>query len=376
MIHLVLDTTIFRNSPRLDSSEFKLLSYMAEKGCLVLHVPHVVEREQSSHLEQEQGRKLTDAIKNISRALTFEEHGPKSKALNNSLEEFKANLDELITERCAAFTGWLDKYNAVRHPITIEQSQRALDAYFNGHPPLKQPKVRKDIPDSFIFQQILDLKNTYQSQLGIVVEDGALRSACENAGIDCWVDLRKFITSPTAQKFLAQTVIEDNKAEIFNFVHSLANENVERILVALEKALLSDDYAVLSGVSNPGDNNEIYLSSVNKPYAVKIEDIEYLGGTVFMAYVRARAELLYHFPMFKFDALDLDEDKYHLSPLNDHYFYVETDDIFQFNARVELEFPAAIVASTTVDEVKSKLQHPTMNASDLEDFEIVSPPRN
>ena len=371
MIHLVLDTNIYRKSPRLDSPEFKLLSDMAEKGCLVLHVPHVVEREQASYLEQEQRKKLTDAINNISRALTFEEHGPKSNALNNSLEELNANLNDLIAERSAAFTGWLDKNNAVRHPITLEQSQRALEAYFNGHPPLKQPKVRKDIPDSFIFQQILDLKNIYQSQLGIVVEDGALRSACENAGIDCWVYLHKFITSPTAQKFLAQTVIEENKTEISNFVHSLANENIERISAALETTLLSDDYAMLSGDSIPGENHEIYLSSVYTPYAVEVVDIEYLGGAVFLANVRARVELLYQFPMFKHDFYDQETDKYYVSPLNDHYFEVETTDIFQFNGSVELEFPEAIVAPTTVDEMKSVLKDPSMSASDLVGFEIV-----
>ena len=260
------------------------------------------------------------------------------------------------------------------HPITLEQSQRALEAYFNGDPPLKQPKARDDIPDSFIYQQIIDLKGTYQSQLEIVVEDVALRSACENAGISCWVDLHKFITSPAAQNFLAPTVIKENNAEISDFVHSMANESIDSISAALETTLLSSDYSTLSGDSIPGENKEIYLSGINRPYAVEVIDIEYLGDTVFLANVQAQVELQYQFPMYKtdlLDLLDLDVGKYHFSPLNDHYFEVETTDIFRFSGRIELDFPEAIVASTSADEMETVLQNPVISASDLESFELI-----
>ena len=372
MIHLVLDTAIYRGIPRLDSPEFKLLSYMVERGYLVLHVPHIVEREQSTELEQVQRGRLKKAINVLTNALSFEEHGPKSKDLNSSLEELRANLDYLVEERSAAFTYWLDKYNAVHHQITLDQTQRALEAYFKGLPPLKQPKVRKDIPDSFIFQQILDLKNTYQSQLGIVVEDNGLRSACVGAGIACWVSLHEFITSPAAQKFLAQTVIKENKDEILSFVRSLLNEKIDNISAAVETTLLSNDYSLLSGDSIPGENKEIYLSGVNTPYEVEVVEIEYLGDTVFLAYVQAQVELQYQFPMFKIDVLALDVDKYHFSPLNDHYFEVETTDVFQFSGRIELDFPQETVESASVDEMKTVLQNPMIRVSDLEDFEVVN----
>ena len=371
MLHLVLDTAIYRKSPRLDSPEFKLLSYMVEKGYLILHVPHIVEREQSSHLELVQRNRLTKAIDNLSSALNFEEHGPKSKELNCSLEELKANINYLIEERSSAFTDWLDKHNAVHHQITLDQTQRALEAYFKGLPPLKQAKIRNDIPDSFIFQQILDLKNTYQSQLGIVVEDNNLRSACVDAGITCWVNLHEFIVSPEAQNFIAQTVIKDNKAEISSFVHSLANGSINTISAALEETLLSNDYTTLTGDSIPGETKQIYLSGVNSPYDVEIVDTEYLGSTVFLANIQAQVELQYQYPVFKDDLIELDEDKYHFSPLNDYYFEVETTDVFQFSGRVELDFPKAIVASASADEMKTVLQNPTISVSDLEDFEVV-----
>ena len=371
MIHLVLDTNIYYKSPRQDSAEFKLLSHMIEKDCLVLHVPHVIERERTSQLELDQRGKLDAAITNLSSALNYSEHGPQSIKLKASLEDIKENLDTIIAERSAAFVDWLNKNNAVRHSLTLEQTKRALDAYFKGLPPLKEPKARKDIPDSYIFQQILDLKETYQSQLGIVVEDSALRSACENAGISCWVNLREFISSPVAQEFLVQTVIKDNTAEISDHVHHLAISNIEEITSVLETALLSNDYTMLTGDSILGEFHEIYLSGVNTPYVVEVADIDYLGGTVFLADVRARVELLYEFLLFKDEMYDLDFDKYNISQHNDYYYQVETTDTFQFSASIVLEFPETAVASMTVDEMVSKLQEPTISADDLEAFQIV-----
>ena len=76
--------------------------------------------------------------------------------------------------------------------------------------------------------------------------------------------------------------------------------------------------------------------------------------------------------MFKSDLIGLDEDKYYFSPLNDHYFEVETTDVFQFSGRVELDFPQAIVESASVDEMKTVLQDPMIRVSDLEAFEVVN----
>ena len=85
-----------------------------------------------------------------------------SRKLNKFLEFMEQTKDDFSTENSKAFVKWLNLNNAVRHSITQEQAQQALDAYFNGGPPFNQPKVRKDIPDSFIFQQILQLGQNLQ----------------------------------------------------------------------------------------------------------------------------------------------------------------------------------------------------------------------
>ena len=177
MIHLVIDSSVFRRSPRLDSREFVVLSEMMDAEKVTLHVPYVVEREVATALEQNQRQRLTNAISNMSKALAYDPTGPKSTKLGNALEELKEDLDDLVSERVAALSKWIKKHKAVRLALTLEQSNNALEAYFKGDPPLKQAKSRKDIPDSFIFQQIIDLKKHCGADLVVVVEDGALRTA-------------------------------------------------------------------------------------------------------------------------------------------------------------------------------------------------------
>lgn len=372
MIHLVLDTSIYRKCPRLNSREFSLLSDMINAGHVVLHVPHVVEREFSSELEHRQEEKLNQAKVRITKALEFEPLGPKSTQLSLSLQRLKGDLDGLVLERTAAFSDWLNEHKAMRHPITLDQSQRALNAYFSGDPPLKQPKSRKDIPDAFIFHQILDMQTCYQSDLNVVVEDGALRSACENAGICCWSTLLEFIVSPAVQEFYAETMIEKHKSESLERVREIATDRKQDVASRLEEVLLSDQYAMLYGGSLPGGSGEIYLSGINTPHSIEIDDVEYIGSTVFLATMHAQVELMYEFSMDIFDALELDSDKYSTSPLNKHYVDVETTDTFQFSGRLELEFTKPETEIGSLSDLKALLRKPTIVVSELQDFEVIA----
>lgn len=72
-----------------------MLKSMAVSGKITLHVPYVVEREFTTHLELDQQKKLTEAIKLVSRALNFEPHGPYSMKLAGQLNGIKMALGKL-----------------------------------------------------------------------------------------------------------------------------------------------------------------------------------------------------------------------------------------------------------------------------------------
>ena len=373
MIHLVLDTNIYRSNPRLDSMEFTLLRRLVASAKIVLHVPYIVEREFATELEQTQRTKLNKAFGEICRALSFGPHGPESAKLAKQLADLRAVLPQLVLERTAAFLDWLGAVGAVRHRLTLEQAQKAMDAYFAGTPPLRQPKVRKDIPDSFIFQQILQLYAAHRFDLGVIVNDGTLRSALQDAGIGCWSTIREFLTSPAVQPLVAEEIIGRNRSQACDHVLSVATKIHHEIVHTLEQELMSNGQAILHGDDFPGETGEIYISGAHAPYEVDYGDVEYIGGTVFLLEVIARVELMYQFPIYKHDVLDLDSARVSLAPLNDHYFEAETTDVFQFSASIELGFPIWQTQPKDLDELKTWLQGPTTGVSELQGFELLPP---
>lgn len=375
MIHLVLDSSIFRKSPRLDSPEFAVLSEMMEAEHVTLHVPYVVEKEIISTLKEHQNERLSSAISNITKALQYKPQGGKSQKLGLTLERLTEDLEELVAERVAAWRLWMDQHGVVRHAITLEQSTNALEAYFNGNLPLKQPKSRKDIPDSFIFQQIVDLKKCYDKKLVVVVEDGALRNACESVSIICWKDLLEFFTSPSVQEFFSEKIIRENDTNICEHVVGVVRARSNDIAAHLEQRLLSDEYKALHGINFPGEDGEIYLTGINAPHSIEVEEIEYIGKRIFIALIRAEIELMYEFSLPIFDAIELDREKYSTSPLNDHYSEVETEDIFCFSARLVVEFAESVCTVGTLEELKLSLQEPSMQVDELQDFELMNDSR-
>ena len=340
---------------------------------ILVKMGYVVEREFATQLEHDQHRRLDTVAREISKALSFDPHGPRSAQLAEQLEVLQAALSDLVHERSAAFIHWLEQASAIRHPLTLEQASNALDAYFSGAPPFKEPKVRKDIPDSFVFQKVLELSEAHGPQLGIVVADERLARAVRDAGIPVWSSLREFLTSPVVQPLVAEQVIANNQPAVDNHVLALAQQATGTIAKALEQALLSDEEVIQYGDHLPGESGEIYLSGIDTPHEVHIADIEYIGGMVFLANIVARVELIYQFPLATHDALALNAPTFSVSPLNEHYLEVETTDEFSVSACLELEFPAWQTTPNGIHELRAQLANPEIGVTDLKDFEIVHP---
>lgn len=344
---------------------------LANSKKITLHVPFVVEREFETHLEQDQREKLEIAAAKISSALKFQPRGPHSVRLAGNLKELKSELSSLVQERIEAFTNWLLEIGAERHHLTLDQTQKAMEAYFIGAPPFKRPKVRDSIPDSFIFQQFLHLKEKYGSQFGVVTSDNALCEASQDAGISCWSNLWEFLSSAEAQPLIAEQFIVQHKKEICMHVLTLAKSAEDDIAEALEHALQSEMYVPIEAANTFSETGEISLSGYDRPYKITLNQVDYIGGMVFLVNVVAEVELMYEFMVLKSDAIHLDTTKFGLSAVNKYYLEAESTDTFRLSARVELEFPQWEGPLDDVQQLKSNLGGLEVGAADLRDFQII-----
>ncbi len=368
MIHVAIDTNIYRKKPRLDSPEFKALAFLAKNKCICLHIPFFVEKEFRSQLEIEQKKRLDSVILTLTKIYNFPESGTKTQALRDIITELKDSNDELVQERGEAFIQWASKLNAERYAISTEETNDALSAYFQGLPPFKEPKIRKDIPDSFIFQSLLRINN--KTPIHVVVEDGALREACSYAGMNCYVNLGSFIENEKVKELLQGKIDNDILEALESQIVEYLKDNRKHLLSIIEEKL-SDECGVISGDYIPGESNEIYVSGVNEPQELIIESsIEYYGDALFAVNFSANVELLYEYAVYKSDAYDLDPKKYFLEYLNDHYFNVETTDEFTFTGRIELEYEIALEEVDSVTELLKILSEPAVTIEEIDVFKI------
>ncbi len=371
MIHVALDTSIYRRKPRLDSPEFKALGYLAKKGCVHIHIPYIVEQEFESYLYHEHVKKIDKAINLLSEFISHRKANDLVPDLSKLLETIKGNKKELYEETKEEFIEWLDSVGATRYELSVSEAQEAMKAYFYGEAPLKQPKNRNDIPDSFIYQSIRSLHNEHKDSFHFVVNDGNLRSACEADGVSVYNSLGEFIAIDEAKACLKNSLIEDNKGDVFQHLMHYVQSNTDKIIDKIESLLLGDEYRLIYGDSVPGESNEIYVSGVDRPHSLEIIDgVEHYGEGLFVLYFTALVELTYEFAVYRSEAYDLDRKKYYLEYLNDHYFNVETTDEFRFSGRLELEYSGEFGLITTTKELLDTLQNPEITISELEDFEI------
>ena len=83
MIHLVLDTNVYRKNSKLNTTDFRTLAKLVELRCLELHVPYIVEREFSTYLEQQQRQNVKDLTRSLSKTLHFQISSKYSDDLRN-----------------------------------------------------------------------------------------------------------------------------------------------------------------------------------------------------------------------------------------------------------------------------------------------------
>jgi hypothetical protein len=369
VIHVALDTNIYRKNPRLDSPEFKALGFLAKNDCVRIHVPYFVENEFKSQVESDQKKRVDLVLATLKKSCNFQHLGQKTADLLGIISGIDKAKDKIVEERGNDFIQWMNGVNAISYDINNTETVSALSAYFCGNPPLKEPKIRNDIPDSFIFQTLLSIHS--KEDLFVVVEDGKLREACVSAGMTCYKDLSEFIQSNEVKQLLQDKIKNDVLGILESQIQEYLDKNNSLLIDLVEKELLSDEYRVIHGDYVPGESNEIYVSGVNPPHEVRVNgNIEYYGDSLFVVYFSAKAELMYEYAVYRSDAIELDSKKYHLEYLNDHYFNVETTDEFLFDGRLGLDYGIDLESIESVEQLLANLSEPKLEIEELDDFQV------
>lgn len=367
MIHLMIDTNIYRQKPKLDSPEFKALSYLAKSGELTIHVPYMVENEFGSQLDIEQEQIATTTLKNIKLLRKNVREGEIKQQLDSIVDFFDVNFKNIVSERRKSFIYWLKENGAVRYGLSKKESRKSFEAYFQGKPPFKVAKNRKDIPDSFIYQKVKKLNSAFGKSLYLIAQDGSLFESFSKLTENSYKSLKEFILLDEVQDILKGKVIDEHLEIIVKTINKKLIKDRKKIITEIENELLSDKY------NSIGDwIEEINLTGVNTPHNLEFSEyIEYYGNGLFVTNFEIEVELMNEKFMDIHDAFDLDQEKNHIEIMNDHVASVESTNNFHVNGKLEIEIDLKISGVIKKEQLLKYIENSKYNIAELEDFEIL-----
>lgn len=325
---VILDTNIYRSNPRRDNLPFSALSRLCKADVVQLFVPYIVLREFQTQ-QSIQCKKHLAAVISSARSLgshpgTPEDLGPQ---LTQLVDQLTARDAEIVSGTEQYFLSWIEDNKAAVVELSAGQAQAAMEAYFVGGAPLKEPKVRNDIPDSLIYQAVRELAS---SPLTFICEDEKLRSACAAiAGVTTFSSLVEYIESASVQEEIKELDVIQKIGPIVDAMQKFEDETSEftsTVRRQLGEALM---WKKIESRSIPDDNHEATISGYSEPEDIDLDfdEAAYFGGGEFGIPFTATLQVEGTYYLFKGDVYRAEERSVSLSDHNDHYY--EAEESFQ-----------------------------------------------
>lgn len=330
MIRLVIDTNRLPKNLSSPSAAFGRVCRLAEEGIVQVAMPNVLAEEwRTQQLEQLSGqlRKARESIKGLLVGAQLE-----GRAEVANLETALTDLDTLANEAEQLSNQTLqrmaDQLQAEVVPIANDHGERVAKSYFSGGPPFSGVKTRKDFPDAFAYEAILDIANADQNDsLVVVTSDKNLSkhvSLIDN--VTCYDTLEDFVVSDVVAEASAAVDLEANWRAALPAItedSQVAEADIigEEFHYSFSEKL---DYIEVFHESIPSDNHDAYVSMISDPEDIDVawDEAEDYGPGVLRVPFSCKTEVLLDFNVYYADAYGLPEyiGVQYVDPDETHYF--------------------------------------------------------
>lgn len=353
--HVVLDTNIYRKSPKRKDLAFLALERLAKAGLIQLHLPYVVEREFQTQQVAQYKKEIDAAISGLDSVTKKGLETAQLETVQGILGNLKITAPKIFADVERALPNWVASIGGYRHPITEAQATSAMEAYFQGAAPLKAPKVRDDIPDSFIFQLIVELAKT-SSPLVVVAEDEKIAQASESLeGVSVHRSLIAFIDSTPVQAELLDLDIVQNLPSIQDVIKSYEGSSGNIASLLEQKGGAALVWKKVYSQSIPDDNHEATITSYYEPEDIELDftELSYYGYGEFGLPFTFVATVSIDYYIFKSDYFTLDEKRQpSVSDHNDHYYEAEEERQVRASGVIKLSFDPAALKSLSAENIE------------------------
>lgn len=342
MIHVVIDTSIYRQDASREKASFITFSNLCKSDVIKLHLPAVVKDEFITQIPEftEPLSEAISKIRSFSSKKSEDETKHKLKGVEKDINEIKTNYEKTME---AKFNNWILENKAELHSIKPHHGESVLKSYFMGHPPFKKVKNRDDFPDAFIWQNLLDLVQKY-GQIHFVVADNRLCDACNNnSKIKVYKLLDQLIESEQLKDAIIDTFAEKYFIDIIAFLS--ANPNL--ITDSLQKNIAEElAYKEIHDERIPDDNNEGIITMVDEgeDFEYRFDQTTYYGSGILVIPFSFTTECLVEYHIFKADYYSISEKRLESISVseydNKHYFEAEEYMPLLVIGTISVKFPS------------------------------------
>lgn len=280
---VIIDSCIIKQDRSCSGGDMKLFAKLSSIGLLEWYIPWIVYKEVTSSGLFEG----IDAIGKVSTSLTLLKKLGQTIAVERKITEIEKGLSEIknnYSEYCTEYWNrFLQESNATMGDYDKDISLDVFESYFSGGLPYQQPKNRKDIPDSFIFEEIKKLSQKNQITF-ISCDNNLFEKSKKIVGVKSFTCLKDFFDSEDGRTILQkyEQIEQYNHCIDFilqnsNSISSIAKEDVVGdLLVPLGDSFIN---AMI-----PSDDNEGRLISIPEitDITISTEEIKYVDGTFFI----------------------------------------------------------------------------------------------
>lgn len=325
MINIIIDTSVLRQDRGFLKPDVLLLKKLSQLGLIRIHIPWIVYKESVSQNYLEALEIIQKASKDIG---SLNKKG-LGKTEHYSLLVITAQLDEIKSLVNASvhkhWDDFIDESKIVLHEIKDEHGKKVMSSYFKGEPPFPKVKSRKDIPDAFIYEAILSIRESI-GDVSFVCEDNNLREAISKIdGTAVYTTFSDFYASAeysfvkiqyekVAHYATELMSLDANLQKLEQFVHD-----------DIESDLFTSGNQIIEHPNIPSDDNEGSIVGVEDISSIEImkDQIQFIDG-VFYVHVEVVGIIRLDYLLFKSNYY-LTDFRYIsiIDDWNSHYYLVE-----------------------------------------------------
>ncbi len=197
----MLDSSVYKQVPNLNSQLFEELVKYTRTDIYKLYIPEVVEREFISWVKKGTQKAIDDVV-SATQSLNKYYQEPNILGIDPVTypTEFIANrqINEILNKVLSNWNAFKHKTNATIIPIRDNHGSLVMDAYFEGGKPFNEIKNRNDIPDAFIYCAINDLLKVNETVI-FVTQDKRFTKNIQSQKIQCFERVSDLLSSGPAK---------------------------------------------------------------------------------------------------------------------------------------------------------------------------------